>query len=425
MKSSYGAMISIGACFFLLFSSTLFASSLRISWNNNTEWDLAGYKIYYGSVSGAYGYVLDVGNNVCVEITDVQEDTLYFLSVTAYDNAGNESDFSREVCVYIHRDLLGRLFSMVDGILDFLGIGQDEGVDTCQRSFADFSETEGYLPVSTTNVVQIDDSDVGYLEEFINGAYIIKDVILDADAPLDLATIYPAGTYTFVSLSERVPEIVAGMVYATEPGAYLFMVQDFAGEFVNILRISVVNTFCDTAEYLPGTETFLDIISAGISLFLPESALNSSVPVGIDCGGASSYAMSALSVRESYRVVFDIVPYGLVLTEPAEISVLYEGVGPVVAEVFDEATKQWVELSDVYLHDGVVTFSTTMLGSFKVYTPPPDTSNTGFSYESSSGGGGCFIESVQGIQATSGAYIFIAMIVLASTLCGASLRKRP
>ena len=95
-----------------------------------------------------------------------------------------------------------------------------------------------------------------------------------------------------------------------------------------------------------------------------------------------------------------------------------------VAEVFDEATKQWVELSDVYLHDGVVTFSTTMLGSFKVYTPPPDTSNTGFSYESSSGGGGCFIESVQDIQATSGAYIFIAMIVLASTLCGASLRKR-
>jgi hypothetical protein len=306
-----------------------------------------------------------------------------------------------------------------------LGIGQDEGVDARKCSLSEFLETGVYLPVSTTNVVQIDDSDVGPLEEFTDGAYIIRDVILDADAPLDLATIYPAGTYTFVSISERVPEIVDGVVYATEPGAYLFMVQDMTGGFVNILRISVVNTFCDTAEYLPGAETFFDIASAGISLFLPESALNASVPVGIDCGGASSYALSALSVRESYRVVFNVVPYGLVLMEPAEISVLYDGVGPVVAEVFDEATKQWVELSDVYLRDGVVTFSTTMLGSFKVYTPPPETGTTGFSYESSSGGGGCFIESVQGIQATSGAYIFLAMIVLGATLRRASLRKRP
>jgi len=425
MKSSYGAMISIGACFFLLISSTLFASTLRISWNNNTEWDLAGYKIYYGSVSGAYGYVLDVGESVCVDIDGVEEDTVYFLSVTAYDDAGNESDFSREVCVYIHRDLLGRLFSIVDGILDFFGIGQDDGADASQRSLAEFLEVGVYLPVSTTNVVQIDDSDVGPLEEFTDGGYIIRDVILDADEPLDLATIYPAGTYTFVSLSERVPEILDGVVYPTEPGAYLLMAQDIAGGFVNILRISVVNAFCDTAEYLPGAETFFDIASAGISLFLPESALNASVPVGIDCGGASSNAMSAVSVRESFRVVFDVVPYGLVLMEPAQISVLYDGVGPVVAEVFDEATKQWVELSDVYLHDGVVTFSTTMLGSFKVYTPPPETGTTGFSYESSSGGGGCFIESVQGIRAANCAYIFLAMIVLASTLCRASLRKRP
>jgi|GEM_PF-571608 len=427
MKSSYGAKISIGAGFFLLIYSSLFASTLQISWNDNTEPDLAGYRIYYGSVSGAYGHVLDVGGSVCVEIEGIEEDTVYFFAVTAYDQAGNESDYSREISVLIHEDLLGRLRSIVNGFLDFLGVGEDPVGDARECSLQDFDEEGGHIPATTTSNVTIDDSDVEPAEEFTEGEYIIKDAIIDADGVLDLGRIYPAGTYAFVCLTDRVPEIIDGMVYVSEPGAYMFLVQNTAGAFINILRISVVDTFCDTADYLPGADTLLEIASFGISLFLPESALNAPVPIGIDCGSASSNALSALSMRETSRVVFNIVPYGLVLDEPAQISVPYDGANPAVVEVFDEATKQWIQIEDVDVYDGVVTFSTTMLGSFQVYTPSPDAGSNGFSYESSGGGGGCFIESLQDIRTMTdlnSAYILLAMIVLGLTLRRVSSRKR-
>jgi hypothetical protein len=427
MKSSTGAKIFIAFLYLLIIPGTLLASTLRISWNNNPEPDLCGYNIYYGTLSGKYEYVLDVGSSVCVDIDGFQEDTVYFIAITAYDFSGNESDFSREVNILIHEDLLGRLLAILNGVLDFIGVGGDTSTDACQYSLGDFSEVGGYIPVNTTGVVRIDYSDVAPAEEFTEGEYLIKDVIIDVDEVLDLATIYPPGTYTYVSLTDRVPEIIDGVFYTSEPGAYLFLVQDMSGGFINFLRISVVDAFCDIDNYLPGADMFLDIASAGISLFLSESALNASVPVGIDCGGASSSAMSALSVNEPYRVVFDIVPYGLVLTEPAQVSVLYDGPGPVVVEVFDEATKQWIELDDVDLYDGVVSFSTTMLGSFKVYTPSSDGDTDGFSYGSSGGGGGCFIDSLQGIRAATylnSAYIFLAMIMLGRTLLTVSSRKR-
>jgi hypothetical protein len=427
MKSSTGAKISIVVLYLLIIPGTLFASTLRISWNNNPEPDLCGYNIYYGTISGVYEYVLDVGNSICVDIEGFQEDTVYFITVTAYDFSGNESDFSREVSILIHENLLGRLLAILNGVLDFIGVGWDTTSGASQYSLEDFSETEGYVPVNTASVVRIDYSDVAPAEEFTQGDYLIKDVIIDSDEALNLATSYPSGTYTFVPLTDRASEIIDGIFYSSNTGAYLFMVQDMAGGFINILRVSVVDEFCYEADYPPATGTFLPIDSVGISLFLPESALNAPFPIGIDCGGASSSAMSALFVHEPHLVVFNIVPYGLVLMEPAQISVLYDGTGPVVVEVFDEATKQWIELDDVDLYDGVVTFSTTVLGSFKVYTPPPDTDTDGFSYGNSGGGGGCFIDSLQGIRAEThlnSAYIFLAMIMLGATLHTVSSRKR-
>ena len=427
MKISYGAKITISVCFLLLICTTLFASTLRISWNNNTEPDLDGYRVYYGTVSGTYGHVLDVGGSVCVDIDGVEEDTVYFFAVTAYDLDRNESDFSREVSVLIHENLLGHLRVFVDGFLRLIGLGGDTATDVPRHSLQDFEVRGGFVPVNTEGIVQIENSSVVPSEEFFEGDYIIKDAIIEAGESLDLAEIYPARTYTFVSLTDRRSEIIGGIVYASQPGAYMFMVRDMAEGFVTILRVSVVDTFCYTADYLPGGEIFfLDIDSVGISIFLPESALNVSVPIGIDCNGASSNAMSALSVNKTNRVVFDIVPYGLVLPESAQISVPYEGLGPVVVEIFDEATKQWTQIDDVDVHDGVVTFSTMMLGSFNVYTPVPGTESDGFSYGSS--GGGCFIDSVYNLRDAThpnSVYVFLSMIVLGAALRTVFSRKRP
>ena len=63
--------------------------------------DLSGYKVYWGAVSGTYTGVKDVLNVTTVNIAQTMAITPKgndCFVVTAYDVAGNESDYSNEVC---------------------------------------------------------------------------------------------------------------------------------------------------------------------------------------------------------------------------------------------------------------------------------------------------------------------------------------
>ena len=82
----------------LLFSSSLYAASVTISWQPNTEPDLAGYRVYYDTNdSGDYQHVIDVGNHPYHTFTNLNDGETYRVSVTAYDLYNNESDFSPEI----------------------------------------------------------------------------------------------------------------------------------------------------------------------------------------------------------------------------------------------------------------------------------------------------------------------------------------
>ena len=76
-------------------------TSVTVSWNAQTESDLSGYKIYYGTESGSYDDVLDVGDTTSFPINNLVVGTTYFFVVTAYDFSGNESGFSDEVSTTI------------------------------------------------------------------------------------------------------------------------------------------------------------------------------------------------------------------------------------------------------------------------------------------------------------------------------------
>jgi hypothetical protein len=75
------------------------SSSAILTWNANTESDLAGYKVYRATGSGAYGAPIATipAGTVTYSATGLQPGTTYFFVITAYDNAGNESVFSNEV----------------------------------------------------------------------------------------------------------------------------------------------------------------------------------------------------------------------------------------------------------------------------------------------------------------------------------------
>jgi hypothetical protein len=75
-----------------------------ISWNQNGEADLAGYRVYYGTVSSVYPFSVDVGLTgtpaaPSATLTSFSRYGLLFFAVTAYDTAvpPNESAFSAEV----------------------------------------------------------------------------------------------------------------------------------------------------------------------------------------------------------------------------------------------------------------------------------------------------------------------------------------
>ena len=74
--------------------------SLTLRWAANGEPDLAGYKIYVGTDSGTYsfpGSAFVVGKVTSYTITDLPKGQTYFLAISAYDSAGNESELSAEV----------------------------------------------------------------------------------------------------------------------------------------------------------------------------------------------------------------------------------------------------------------------------------------------------------------------------------------
>jgi hypothetical protein len=68
-----------------------------LEWDPNSETDLAGYKIYYGTETGQYLSVVDVGNQTTYTLAGLQIGKTYYVSATAYNSAGAESGYSNEI----------------------------------------------------------------------------------------------------------------------------------------------------------------------------------------------------------------------------------------------------------------------------------------------------------------------------------------
>ena len=85
----------------VFFAFVLLNNTITVQWSPNSESDLAGYKVYYGIASRSYSRTIPVGLNTTCQISDLEPGYEYFFAVTAYDTAGNESQFSNEVSVLI------------------------------------------------------------------------------------------------------------------------------------------------------------------------------------------------------------------------------------------------------------------------------------------------------------------------------------
>ncbi|MCP4253160.1 MAG: fibronectin type III domain-containing protein [Candidatus Scalindua sp.] len=62
--------------------------SSDITWAANTEADIAGYKVHYGTLSGNYGTHADVGTKITHTPSNLTSGVTYYITVTAYDSSG-------------------------------------------------------------------------------------------------------------------------------------------------------------------------------------------------------------------------------------------------------------------------------------------------------------------------------------------------
>ena len=83
---------------------------MTLSWNRNTEPDIAGYVVYWGTASRSeqdydnshtINDNLNDGSVISYEITGLEEGKTYYFAVKAFDTAGLYSDYSEEVSTTI------------------------------------------------------------------------------------------------------------------------------------------------------------------------------------------------------------------------------------------------------------------------------------------------------------------------------------
>jgi hypothetical protein len=73
------------------------AQSTTLAWDLNTDPDVKGYIVSYGTASGSYVKSVDAGNVNQFTVTGLDISLDYYFAVQAYNSAGLKSDYSNEV----------------------------------------------------------------------------------------------------------------------------------------------------------------------------------------------------------------------------------------------------------------------------------------------------------------------------------------
>jgi len=80
------------------------AGTVNLAWTGNAESDLAGYRLYYGETprtQGAYTHAVTIGQKEATAWSLSLDPGTYYFALTAYDEAGNESELSAEVAAEV------------------------------------------------------------------------------------------------------------------------------------------------------------------------------------------------------------------------------------------------------------------------------------------------------------------------------------
>ncbi len=179
---------------FTFHTTTIYSAQVTLTWDPNSESDLAGYKIYNGNSSGNYDTNIDVGNQTSYTISGLVDGNAYYFVATAYDFSGNESDYSAEVFYSVSLvnnppvlDLISDISVNEGDTVTFNPTATDPDGDTLTYTYSGWmtsaSYTTGYNDVGT-HTVTVTVSD-GSLTDSKDVTIIVNDVDVISPSPPD------------------------------------------------------------------------------------------------------------------------------------------------------------------------------------------------------------------------------------------------
>ncbi len=380
MNGSTGAKTGVLALILALLPTILSAAIVRISWNANTESDLEGYRVFYGTSHGSYANVINVGRRATIDVSGLAAGMTYYFAVTAYDFSGNESVFSEERSVGIPSqgssegsspDDDGGITEDVGDVVEWLEqvvrnlFGLDPDVPV--YALGDFGAVDPETSPNPSGSVAIErytgQGASGY--EALCALHPVRDVVLERGCSFDLSFLYPDEAHLFYPLDSRCPEIDDQTVVPGYAGSFIYVVFGETGSVDHLLRMSVVEEIYEIRAYDPLNTQLIDDIISDVAIELPVGATDGPSPIAIGWGGFEALPGAVLPSPDPYAYFFDILPYGLMLNEPALISMPFAGTRA-CAEWYDDVEGMWVPVEDVVIAEGFLSFSAQSLGRFKV-----------------------------------------------------------
>ena len=94
-KLTTRVVMTLALILFLSHLPVVFAGSVSLSWNAAENAD--GYRVYYGTASGNYTFMEEVGNRTDATISGLQDCTEWFFAVKAFNLSGESESFSGEI----------------------------------------------------------------------------------------------------------------------------------------------------------------------------------------------------------------------------------------------------------------------------------------------------------------------------------------
>ena len=316
---------------------------MTLAWDANSETNLAGYRLYYGTSSRAYTNVSNLGNVLSASVTLLEGSTYYF-AVTAVNTLGLESDYSAEVSHNIPGNRSPITISIVgNGTVtpnlngQLLDVGRSYTISALPANGHAFSNWSGGISAITAQITFVMQSNLTLVATFYDNTRPQLTVTSPAgNVRITNGLITVSGTASDNVGVSRVLYRVGNNAFQPANGTASWSFTPSLSAGMNVLQVKSVDTSGN--ESTVASRNVTNVVSAPLTV-----AVNGSGTVTPNYNGqwlevGRSYTMTAAAAS---GFTFDNWSGGLSSTSPQLTFVMQQGLtltanfvdgsGPVIA----------------------------------------------------------------------------------------------